>query len=80
MTLADLFDKAGIAVGIIRAALSSLSTSAPDLADDIAALIAKLDAPLTPEGLVALGGVSLDELRKLGRLELDGRRHPSDAA
>lgn len=81
MTLLDLLESAaGMPVAVIRAILDAAAKAAPDLRDDIAALVAALESAVTPEALTVVGATVLDEARKILQGQTDGRRHPSDGA
>ena len=81
MTLLQLLSSAaGVPASLIREALAIAANAAPDLADALNGLIAKLDEAITPETLASLAAALPAELKSILAGHLDPRNHPSDAA
>lgn len=81
MTVLDLLTRAaGIPAAKLRELILAGAQAAPDLADEAAALIAKLDTALSTENLASVAAAVSSELAAIGRGEIDPHDHPSDAA
>jgi hypothetical protein len=71
---------AGEAGPELVALLNSLKAKYPDAAAEIDKTLAALTVAVDPANLVAVGQSVLSELSQVAQGNLDGRRHPSDAA
>lgn len=68
--------RAGASIPDLRAKLDEWRTRYPDLAPEIAPLIAALDLPVDAAGVAT---AVIPELGNIAMFKFDGREHPSDA-
>lgn len=80
MTILDILTKAGVASGQVIALLRQLAESAPDLAEQIDDLIARLESAVAPDNLVALASALPAEILAIAHGEIHPASHPSDGA
>lgn len=80
MTILQILEKAGFAVGGFVALLEKAAIAAPDLAPAIHTKIAQLNAVAEAQALVDLAQTLPAELVNIGKGKLDPRDHPSSAA
>lgn len=80
MTLADIFEAAGVAMSKFRSTLAAIAASNPDHADEIAGFVAKLDQPMSAENLTAVLGAIPAELADIVKLQFHGVSSPSNLA
>lgn len=81
MTLIQLLEKAaGFPVATLISLLELLAQAQPEVAEQVASIIAKLKAAIPVGNLVAVAEALPKELANIAQGKLDPRDHPSDAA
>lgn len=81
MTILELLTRAaGIPAAKLRELILAGASASPDLAEEAALLIAKLDSALSTENLGVIAASIASELAAIGRGEIKPHDHPSDAA
>ena len=81
MTLLQLLEKAaGIPAATLVALLELLAAAQPEVAEQVASIIAKLKAAIPVNNLVAVAEALPSEIANIAQGKIDPRDHPSDAA
>jgi hypothetical protein len=79
MTVLDILIKAAAGMGAVKTVLEKAALAAPDLAPEIAILLAKLDAAVDPVNLAGIASEIPGELLNISQGKLDGLDHAGDA-
>lgn len=80
MTVADILKVLGFAADGLADYLRAIATKFPELEPTVAEWLAKLEAPLSGDNLVAVFKVLPEQLLNIVQGKLDPRPHPSDGA
>lgn len=79
MNLLSILSLAGLAMADVKRILDAAKQASPDLAPQIDAISAQLDAPVSPENLARLAAEILPELANILRGQIDPRPHAGDS-
>lgn len=81
MTPIQLLEKAaGLPAGVLIALLRTLASAQPAFAAQVESIIAKIEAAIPLDNLVAVAEALPAELANIAQGKIDPRDHPSDAA